>query len=298
VGATQHDLRNPLETGVPYLIRIAGEWALPDSAYGYANPKSSTGRVNLFCRVVADGTPTYDHLESGWEGECWVLLRADSFPILLSEGVPLVQLRIFDGKSFLSALETDVAIKKHGLIFDERRRKVVSKKLQQHADSIYLSLDVGVNFGFECRGTGKILDFSKVNAYDSADFFEPIHAPDRTFTLRKDSFYIISTLERVMVPPYLSAELRPIDVRLGEFRSHAAGYIDPGWGWGTGGEVCGRPITLEVIPHEDMLVRHGQTIARIRYECMKEEPETAYDSAASHYVSQEGPRLSKHFLPS
>jgi dCTP deaminase len=98
-----------------------------------------------------------------------------------------------------------------------------------------------------------------------------------------------------MVPPYLSAELRAIDPRLGEFRSHAAGYIDPGWGFGTNGECRGRPITLEVIPHEDMFVRDGQAIARLRYEHMKEEPDVAYDAANSHYTKQEGPKLSKHF---
>ena len=98
-----------------------------------------------------------------------------------------------------------------------------------------------------------------------------------------------------MVPPNLSAELRAIDPRLGEFRSHAAGYIDPGWGYGENGEAYGRPITLEVIPQEDMLVRDGQTIARIRYEYMKEVPETAYDAAASNYSDQYTARLSKHF---
>lgn len=101
-----------------------------------------------------------------------------------------------------------------------------------------------------------------------------------------------------MVPPNLSAELRAIDPRLGEFRSHAAGYIDPGWGYGAEGEECGRPITLEVIPHEDMLVRNGQTVARIRYECMKEVPETIYDAAASNYTDQRAARLSKHFKKS
>jgi dCTP deaminase len=98
-----------------------------------------------------------------------------------------------------------------------------------------------------------------------------------------------------MVPSYLSAELRAIDPRLGEFRSHAAGYIDPGWGYGTSGEECGRPITLEVIPQEDMLVRDGQTVARIRYEYMKEIPETVYDAAASNYSDQRTAKLSKHF---
>ena len=99
-----------------------------------------------------------------------------------------------------------------------------------------------------------------------------------------------------MVSPNLSSELMAVDTRLGEFRSHAAGYIDPGWGYGVDGKECGRPITLEVIPQEDMLVRDGQSIARIQYEYMKERPETIYDSANSNYTDQHAAKLSKHFM--
>ena len=172
---------------------------------------------------------------------------------------------------------------------------MILPEIDRHADSFLLTLHVGALTGWECRGTRKVLDLSKKNFYEPEDFFKPIEASCGKYILRKGGFYILTTRERVMVPPLLSAELRAIDPRLGEFRSHAAGYIDPGWGFGKNGEECGRPITLEVIPQEDMLVRDGQTIARIRYEYMKEVPETVYDAAASNYVDQQTARLSKHF---
>lgn len=296
VGATPHNFANPLEVGVPYLIRIDGKWKLPSTVYGYANPKSSTGRNGFFCRIVADKVSMYEALVGpGWSGEVWVLVRADYFPILVTPGLALSQMRLFDGKSFLDDLHTELAIDETGLLFDPSGKKLSLSESRRHADSFLLTLHVGEMTGWECHGTRKILDLSKVGYYRPEDFFTKIRVEDGRYSLRKSGFYILTTREPVMVPPHLSAELRAIDPRLGEFRSHAAGYIDPGWGYGKAGEEGGRPITLEVIPQEDMLVRDGQTIARIRYEYMKEVPEVAYDAATSNYTDQRTARLSKHF---
>lgn len=296
IGAIPHNFSNPLEVGVPYLLRVAGTWNLPGTVYGYANPKSSTGRLGFFCRTVADNVDMYEALIGpGWSGETWVLARPDYFPVLLTPGLAVSQMRFFDGKSFLDDLHTELAIQQTGLLFSDSGEKLSLQETRRHADSFLLSLHVGESMGWKCPGTRKILDMSQKDFYNPDDFFRPICVTDGKYILRKGGFYILTTKERVMVPPHLSAELRAIDPRLGEFRSHAAGYIDPGWGYGKKGEKCGRPITLEVIPQEDMLVRDGQTIARIRYECMKEVPETLYDSAVSHYTDQRTARLSKHF---
>jgi dCTP deaminase len=296
VGATKHNFENPLAVGVPYLIRVEGEWNLPSTVYGYANPKSSTGRLGFFCRTLSDKVPMYEALIGpGWSGETWVLARPDYFPVLLKPGLAVSQIRLFDGKSFLDDLHTEFAVRESGLLFSTDGSKLPFEKTRRHADSFLLTLYVGDSTGYECPGTRKILDMSKSKFYEPEDFFRPIQVKNGTYILRKGGFYILTTKERVMVPPHLSAELRAIDPRLGEFRSHAAGYIDPGWGYGKEGEERGRPITLEVIPQEDMLVRDGQTIARIRYECMKEAPETIYDAASSNYTDQHAARLSKHF---
>ncbi|MDE1919598.1 MAG: 2'-deoxycytidine 5'-triphosphate deaminase [Patescibacteria group bacterium] len=297
VGATPHRFDTPLEVGVPYLFRIAGEWKLPSMVYGYANPKSSTGRIGFFCRTIADGIDMYDALfRPGWSGELWLLARPDYFPVLLQPGLALSQMRLFDGKSFLDDLHTELAIGDAGLAFDEGGKKLSLSETRRHDNSFMLTIHVEGMTGWECRGTRKVLDMSKTGFYDPADFFEPVCVSNGKYILRKNCFYILTTRERIKVPPYLSAELRAIEPRLGEFRSHAAGYIDPGWGCGADGEGCGRPITLEVIPQEDTLIRHGQRIARLRYEYMKSVPEVRYDdSGGSHYSDQETARLSKHF---
>lgn len=296
LGAQRHDFSKPFEKGVSYLVRVEGEWSLPPNVYAYVNPKSSTGRLNLFCRSVADRVDMYDALQGpGWKGEHWVLICPSSFPVLLNPGIAVSQVRLFDGKSFLDELQANNAIKKHGLIFDEGGARIDAQRVRRQGGAFLLTLYVGEHMGWECRGTNKVLDLAKIGHYEPRDFFEPISPQNGELVLRKGSFYIFTTAERVMVSPSFSAELRATDARFGEFRVHAAGYVDPGWGWGRDGGECGRPITLEVVPHEDMLVRNGQVIARIRYERMKEEPEVHYDDVASNYVQQRGAKLSKHF---
>jgi dCTP deaminase len=298
VGGIRYDLKNPLEVGVPYLIRVEGNFNLPENVYAYANPKSSTGRINLFCRTVADGEAMYDALShTGWSGELWIQVRAESFPVLITPGQAVSQLRLFDGKTFLDRLELNMALHQYGIFFHPGGRPWERGKHLRHADSLLLSLLVEKGMaGWECRGSTKVFDFGKIDHYQPEDFFTPVAVQDGRVRLLKGSFYILSTYERVVVPPHLSAELRAIDPRFGEFRSHSAGYIDPGWGWGKNGEQKGRPITLEINPYETMYAANRQTIARIRYEHMREVPVVPYDLANSNYTKQNrGAALSKHF---
>lgn len=176
VGATPHYFSNPFEVGVPYLVRIAGKWKLPSMIYGYANPKSSTGRNGFFCRTVADNVDMYESLVGpGWSGEQWALMRPDYFPVLLAPGLAVSQMRFFDGKSFLDDLHTELAIERHGLLFDENGAKLALKDTRRHADSFLLTLQVGEGMGWECHGTRKVLDMSRKNHYEPRDFFIPIH---------------------------------------------------------------------------------------------------------------------------
>ena len=159
LGATKHNLENPLEVGVPYLIRIAGKWKLPTMVYGYANPKSSTGRIGFFCRTVADRVSMYDALPSpGWNGEIWMLARPDFMPVLAMPGLPLSQLRLFDGKSFLDSLYSELAVTKSGLLFTEDGRKLSLPETRRHDDSFVLTIHVGEMMGWECWGTRKVID--------------------------------------------------------------------------------------------------------------------------------------------
>lgn len=298
VGATPHNLSVPLEVGVTYLVRVEGKVKLPIGVYGYANPKSSTGRLNLHVVLVADGVPMYDALQHvGIQGgEVWVLISPGSFPVVVSPGLALSQLRLFNGPSFLDSLEISTAIGKYGLLFSAEGRKYEEEECQRHSDSFYLSLSVKPGIiGWECRGTNRILDMSRIGHYLPEEFFIPVETRGGSVRLRAGSFYILSTEQRICVPPNFSAELRAMDPRMGEFRAHTAGYIDPGWGWGKEGEVKGRPITLEFVMFKPLMIRPGQNVVRIRYERMVEPPVVVYDAANSNYTMQGVAMLSKHF---
>lgn len=297
-GGTRHDLRNPLEVGLPYLVRVAGSIRLPSSVYAYANPKSSTGRINMLCRTLADGETMHDSLSRpGWRGELWLSIVTGSFPVLVSPGQAVSQIRLMNEKTLLSKFDLDLELAKPGLLFHPNGRKFQPEEAYIHNNALVLTIMVKQGMpGWECRGTNSIFNFGKIGYYPSSDFFDPVEVSRGWVKLKKDGFYILSTHERVAVPPYLSAELRDIDTRFGEFRSHAAGYIDPGWGWGKDGSANGRPITLEITPRENMHFRHGQSVARIRYEHMSSVPKVPYDSARSNYTKQKrGAALSKHF---
>ncbi len=292
-GAQTHPIDKMLEVGVSYLVRVAGTWKLPQGVYGYANPKSSSGRIFLSTRVLGDQVGMYDALTAEWSGEMWVMVSPERFPVIIYPGMALTQLRLFDGEGFLDSLAITVAIEKTGLLFDEDQHKILQPR--RHRDSLFLSLHVGEDMGWECRGTNQPLDLNRRD-HDPLDFFQPISVRNGAFDLRMGTTYILATRERVMVPPEFSAELRKIDPRFGNFDVHSAGFIDSGWGWGVEGSGRGRPITLEVTPHENMRVEHGQHVARIRYEHMKEIPDHHYDETkTSNYRAQAGPALAKFF---
>lgn len=304
VGATPHDLKNPLERNVVYAVRINERFILPESIYGYCNPKSSTGRNDIHVRILSDQISRYDSIPLGYgsraEKELWMIIQSKSYPVKISSGESLSQIRFFNQDTRFDETELQIAFEKDKLLWklDKKRSfKYNELKIRDNDGAVILTLDLKFNkiVGYECRGSSSIIDLSKTY-YESEDLFEPIIVKNECIHLRKGGFYILSTREAVRVPPYLACEMVPMDERSGEFRSHYAGFIDPGWGYGIEGEGIGRPLTLELRPFEDMIIRDNQPIAKIRFESMTEIPETSYDKiATSNYTAQIGPKLAKQF---
>lgn len=299
VKAALHTFKEPLEAGEMYVARLKEKLVLPDTIYGYCNPKSTSGRIDTHVRILADGVARYDTMSAGWSGELWIAINPKSFAIKLAPGQTLAQVRFFTADTRLSELELMHAIADHKLLWNAKTKKAINYKKLKVSDndgSLMLSIDLsGSNLGFKCVRPDDVLDLSKVGYYDPRLFFVPIQARNGHVMLKSGEFYILSTLEAVRVPPELACEMAPTDEKSGDFRSHYAGFIDPGWGWGTHGEGVGRPLTLEVRPFEDLIVRHGQPIAKIRFEKMAEVPNIIYDGLSSNYTSQSGPKLAKQF---
>ncbi len=296
---TPHDYAKPLERDGTYLARLNETFALPAEVYGYCNPKSSTGRNDVHVRVLTDGVSRYDVMPAGYQGEAWLVINPKSFPIAVVPGERLVQVRLFNGDTRFNELELEMAMRKEPLLFDTHGMPIGYDrlKIKDGDGSIILRLDMEIDpAGYACFGSDRVLDFAKRDFYAPHDFFEEVKKENEYMRLKKGGFYILSWKEAVRIPPYLACEMRPMDERSGEFRSHYAGFIDPGWGYGKEGEGKGRPLTLEVRPFEDMIVRPDQVIAKIRFERMMDIPDVLYDAAGtSNYLTQSKAKLSKHF---
>ncbi len=298
--AENSTLREPIVSGELYLIRLNEVLHLPQQIYGYCNPKSSTGRLDMHVRVLADGVPRYDSVTpKGFSGELWVAVTAKSFSIQLHENVSLTQLRLFTGDSSFSELDLELAMRS-GLVWhpsEDRQLRYDELITSEQDGALVLTALVEEGMcGYQCIAQPEqVLDIAHINTYPAADFFQPICIEDGALRLKRDKFYILSAAERVKIPPTLASEMVPMDERSGDFRSHYAGFLDPGWGWGVDGQGKGRPFTLEVRPFEDLVVRARQPIAKIKFEKMVAEPTFHYDSKASHYLTQTGPKLGKQF---
>lgn len=293
-----------LQKGKTYLIPISNKIDLPKSIYGYANPKSTSGRLDMHVRLLADKVPWYDFVPKSFGGKLWILVSPKTFSIQLNGKTSLNQLRLFNSDTRLMSEELEQVMQKDGLLFFPQngelfKSKIRYKDLKVRDDdrSLLLSLDLQSKIvGYRAKENINPIEYNCNEKYLYSDFFEVIEKPKGNFLkLDSKSFYILSSLENVMVPPDLACEMAPMDDRLGDFRSHYAGFIDPGWGYGKAGEEQGRQLTLEVRVFEDMLVKHNQPIARIKFERLIATPDVQYDQIASNYTQQIGPKLAKQF---
>ncbi len=295
----KHSIDKPMLKNKVYMVRLSETLKLPKSVYAFCNPKSTSGRIDVHVRLLADGIPRYDSVfPGGFSGELWVSIAPKTFNIKVYEGLSFNQLRFFNADTRLGDLELELIHKKYKLAYDLNGKLLsnLDSLMRDHDGSLLLTIDLAQKtLGYESKDTDKVLDLSKINHYDWREFFSPIKKNGKYVYLKRNHFYILSTAESIRIPPMFACEMASMDDRSGDFRSHYAGFLDPGWGWGKNGEGKGRPFTLEVRPFEDLVVRDCQPIAKIKFERLAEEPDQIYDAISSNYLVQTGPKLAKHF---
>jgi dCTP deaminase len=292
-----------LETGCVYIVPLLEGLALPSDIAAAANPKSSTGRIDVFTRVIADRARSFDQIEAGYSGPLYAEISPRTFPVLVREGSRLSQVRFRRGHAELD----DEAL----LALHQRERLVDSQEsLPTSADAtIPIAAAGGIAIGVDLAGAGAlaligyrakrhtgVIDVERRGGYAIADFWEPmLGRADRTLILDPDEFYILASKEAVQVPPDYAAEMVPFDPLVGEFRVHYAGFFDPGFGYaGAGGR--GARAVLEVRSREvPFILEHGQIVGRLIYERMIARPEQLYGQGIGSNYQAQGLKLSKHF---
>lgn len=288
-----------LERGCCYVLPLNETIEnLPLGVYAYCNPKSSSGRVDMHVRLLVDGCSRYDAVENKYRGRLYLLVVPKTFPVIISPGLSLNQIRFFNADTRFD--EWDLQLNFNGLIFNADG-EVLKYEDQKHSDrdgSILLSL--GLNFkdnpGFEAVEGGDPIDLSLRGHYDPKYYFRPVSVFHNSITLTTGTFYILSTKEYVVVPPHLTCEMVPMDERSGDLRSHYAGFIDPGWGVTQQCSTFGRTLTLEVRSFDNgIIIQDGQPIAKVRYEKVWGTPELHYHENSPTYGLQVGPKLGKQF---
>ena len=285
-----------LEKGCVYIVPLLESLDLPDDVSAFTNPKSSTGRLDIFTRVISDHGTRFDLIRAGYTGPIYAEVSPKTFSIAVQTGSRLTQLRLRRGRSEVAP---DDLLRLHG----ESRLidgSVDPIEIAEH-QSLSLRLDLAGNdmndvVGWRARHHAGIIDVDKPDNYDPADFWEPVSARGGGIILNPDDFYILATREAVTVPPDYAAEMVAYDTLVGEFRVHYAGFFDPGFGWDPKNVAVGSRGVLEVRSHDvPFLLEHEQVIGRLRYERLTARPEKIYGSGiGSHYQGQ-GLKLAKQF---
>ncbi len=278
-----------LETGCVYIVPLMESLALPPDIAASANPKSSTGRLDVFTRVIADGTRGFDRVEAGYHGPLYAEISPRTFPVLVRTGSRLSQIRFRHGAATLDATALRELHAAERLVDDDHA---------DVSDGIAVGVDLGglgPLVGYRAKRHTGLIDVDQRAAYDAMEFWEPITARSNTLILDPDEFYILASKEAVQVPPNYAAEMVPFDPLVGEFRVHYAGFFDPGFGYaGAGGQ--GARAVLEVRSREvPFILEHGQIVGRLIYEHMLARPDQLYGEGIGSNYQAQSLKLSKHF---
>jgi len=252
-----------LEKGCVYIAEVQERLSLPAGISARGNPKSSTGRVDVFVRLISDHGLAFDDVVEGYSGPLYLEIAPQTFSVLVRSGTRLNQLRLKTG---------------------------APPKLEVRSVGVDLHGDLA---GYRARRHAGVIDLDKEDGHDPRDFWEALEPRRGELLLDPGEFYILASNEAVEIPVLQAAEMMPIDPAVGEFRVHYAGFFDPGFGTEETGSVGSRGV-LEVRSHTPFLLEHGQTVARLVYEPLTAKPTRLYGEGGSHYQGQ-GLKLSKHF---
>jgi len=299
-----------LECGCVYIVKLLESVSLTDDLSGIANPKSSTGRLDVFTRLIVDGAQEFEAVPAGYEGSLYLEISPRTFSVLVRTGSRLNQLRIKRGTSFTSDKEMEILQEHVGLVRNKDSLELPDKIKNGVPLSVDLTGENGL-VGFKARKHSMLIDVDKPNFYKRELFWEKITTEDLIHStnfskknngsgaliLSPDAFYILASKEYVSVPSNYAAEMRAYDTKVGEFRAHYAGFFDPGFGLSELGASKTRAV-LEVRSHDvPFLIEQGQTVCRLVYEPMSSIPKHLYGEvgSTSNYQAQ-GLKLAKHFI--
>jgi dCTP deaminase len=291
-----------LEKDCVYIVPMLEYVSLRKRTSAAANPKSSTGRLDVFARVITDYGTEFDRVREGYKGPLFAEISPRAFSILVRTGSRLVQLRIRRGSPGFSDTALRRLHEEVGLVDGPgaATRKAIRNGLPFTVDVAGGGVDAVI--GFKARRHTDVIDVDSSFHYDPRDFWEAVYSHrgpngEAGLVLDPNDFYVLASRESVVVPPDHAAEMLPFDPFVGEFRVHYAGFFDPGFGATETGGTGSRAV-LEVRSHEvPFLIEDGQVTGRLVYERLITRPDKLYGTAIGSSYQRQGLALSKHFRP-
>ncbi|MDA8044832.1 MAG: 2'-deoxycytidine 5'-triphosphate deaminase [Actinomycetota bacterium] len=289
-----------LETNRPYLIPLKERLYLPRGVRGKANPKSSTGRIDVFTRVITDHSYRFDEIADGYHGQLYLEVVPLSFTVRVREDLTLNQLRLSVGRSELTDREILERHQATPLLYVNG--EPVPAEAVTLSNGLFLSLDLhgdpSGHVGYRARENSPLLDLTRSDPLDPEPFWEPVRreGKDRV-VLTEKKFYLLMSDEAASIPPGLASEMTAYDPTSGELRTHYAGFFDPGFGFDPDRRFFGSKAALEVRAHDvPFMIEHGQKVCKLTFERMIEEPTILYGREPASNYQQQTQALGKHFI--
>jgi dCTP deaminase len=296
------DLRDgaTLERDRPYLVQLIEELRLPQEIRAKANPKSSTGRLDVFTRVLTDRNHRFDEIAAGYHGALYLEIVPRTFAIRVKTGLALNQVRLMRGDARLSDEQLVALHREFPLLYRDSR--ALGDTELSVSDGLFLSLDVSGSedsiVGYRAKKNSLPIDLTREGALKWQDYWEPVH-PEKgeRIVLEPEVFYLLLSAEGVSVPPSYAAEMLAYDPTAGELRTHYAGFFDPGFGYSQKRKAHGSRAALEVRARDvSFMVEHRQPVCKLAFERMAQDPDVLYgEDVGSNYQGQQT-MLSKHFV--
>ena len=278
---------------ITYLVELQEELNLNKYYFGKCNPKSSTGRLDIFCRTITDYNSEYEIIKNGYKGKIYLEITSKTFNIIFKEGDILNQLRLrFNKIVYLNDDRIRILSKKTPILFN-KYNKIIKPDID---NGVKISANISDNknyIAYRAKKNSPDLIFNKYRYYSIKDFWEPIkNLKNNSITIKTNEFYILKSKEKIKILPELAAEMVPYDTNFGEFRVHYAGFFDPGFGCENNGSHAVLEIKTYEVPFE---VEHGQNIARLLFEKLAHIPKKIYGKEIKSNYQNQGLALSKHF---
>jgi dCTP deaminase len=276
-----------------FIVPLIERLALPVDVSGKANPKSTTGRLDIFTRLITEPGREFEWVPKGYKGALYLEIVSRTFPIVLRAGMKLNQLRLVRGNPPITDGMLARLAEKERLVYEDDENPLGPQIQRGLSVSIDLQGQGSNIVGYRAKGNTPPVDLDKVSGYDIDEFWDIIPAPaSKTLILNPHDFYIMASWERISVPPDYAAEMVPFDPSIGEFRIHYAGFFDPGFGHG----VNGTKAVLEVRAHEvPILLEDRQLVGKLIYHKMAKKPDKIYGPSIGSSYQRQGLTLSKQF---